>query len=185
MGAHEEGKVSKPKKSNLSPRGDGPFRVLEKINNNAYKLELPGELNISPTFNITDLVPYYADESILRSEPCREGGDDEDIESISNLSEPDEETISNIPTMRSAPRTRSRTRALREEFKKQMESLITLINEHGEFQEDQTIKANKDYIQDQFNTPTNLFLPLLQGVNEANLFIITKDKSATTLIQGE
>ncbi|CAL9193033.1 unnamed protein product, partial [Musa hybrid cultivar] len=25
------------------PRGDGPFRVSQKINDNAYKLELPGD----------------------------------------------------------------------------------------------------------------------------------------------
>ncbi|XP_048629617.1 uncharacterized protein LOC125601539 [Brassica napus] len=31
------------RKSKLSPRGTGPFRVVEKINDNAYKLELPDE----------------------------------------------------------------------------------------------------------------------------------------------
>ena len=31
------------RKSKLMPRGDYPFRVLEKINDNAYKIELPGE----------------------------------------------------------------------------------------------------------------------------------------------
>ncbi|CAN7093145.1 unnamed protein product [Brassica rapa subsp. narinosa] len=31
------------RKSKLSPRGDGPFRVLDRINDNAYRLELPGE----------------------------------------------------------------------------------------------------------------------------------------------
>jgi hypothetical protein len=31
------------RKSKLSPRGDGPFKVLAKINGNAYKLELPPE----------------------------------------------------------------------------------------------------------------------------------------------
>ena len=29
------------RKSKLSPRGDGPFKVLERINNNAYRLDLP------------------------------------------------------------------------------------------------------------------------------------------------
>ena len=40
------------------PRGDGPFRVLEKINNNAYKIELPGEYGVSYTFNVSNLSPY-------------------------------------------------------------------------------------------------------------------------------
>ncbi|KAG8481073.1 hypothetical protein CXB51_025807 [Gossypium anomalum] len=31
------------RKSNLLPRGDGPFQVLERINDNSYKLDLPGD----------------------------------------------------------------------------------------------------------------------------------------------
>ncbi|XP_071928118.1 uncharacterized protein [Coffea arabica] len=38
-------RFSKQRQSKLSPRGDGPFRVLQRINDNAYKLELPGEYN--------------------------------------------------------------------------------------------------------------------------------------------
>jgi hypothetical protein len=45
------------RKSKLSPRGDGPFKVLAKINDNAYKLELPPEYsNVSATFNVKDLL---------------------------------------------------------------------------------------------------------------------------------
>jgi hypothetical protein len=39
------------------PRADGPFKVLEKINENAYKLDLPIYFGVSPTFNIADLKP--------------------------------------------------------------------------------------------------------------------------------
>ncbi|GJV00992.1 RNA-directed DNA polymerase [Tanacetum coccineum] len=45
----------------LKPRGDGPFRVLKKINDNAYKIELPGHYNVSTTFNVADLSPYKGD----------------------------------------------------------------------------------------------------------------------------
>ena len=33
--------------SKLLPRGDGPFQVVERINDNAYKLDLPGEYGVS------------------------------------------------------------------------------------------------------------------------------------------
>jgi hypothetical protein len=37
---------------------DGRFKILEKINDNVYKLELSPEFGVSPTFNILDLRPY-------------------------------------------------------------------------------------------------------------------------------
>ncbi|GKA75632.1 hypothetical protein Tco_0782010 [Tanacetum coccineum] len=45
----------------LKPRGDGPFRVLKKINDNAYKIELPGHYIVSVTINVADLSPYKGD----------------------------------------------------------------------------------------------------------------------------
>jgi hypothetical protein len=44
------------------PRADGPFRVLQRIGENAYKIELPGDYGVSATFNISDLSPYYEDQ---------------------------------------------------------------------------------------------------------------------------
>ena len=44
--------------ASLPNRAAGPFKILEKINDNAYKLELPPNFGISPTFNISDLKPY-------------------------------------------------------------------------------------------------------------------------------
>ena len=68
-------------KSKLMPRADGPFKIIEKINDNAYKLELPPELGLSPTFKISDLEPYLGEEDELesRTTPIQEGEDDEDI----------------------------------------------------------------------------------------------------------
>jgi hypothetical protein len=59
----------------------GPFKILEKINDNAYKLELPPEFGVSPTFNILDLRPYLGedDEVLSRTTSIQEGEDDEDI----------------------------------------------------------------------------------------------------------
>ncbi|GJV87786.1 RNA-directed DNA polymerase [Tanacetum coccineum] len=65
----------------LKPRGDGPFRVLKKINDNAYKIELPGHYNVSATFNAADLSPYKGDnddEPDSGSSLFQEGEDDVD-----------------------------------------------------------------------------------------------------------
>ena len=37
----------------------GPCKILKKININAYVLELPPQLKISPTFNIADISHYH------------------------------------------------------------------------------------------------------------------------------
>jgi hypothetical protein len=72
------------RKSKLMPRADGPFKIIEKINDNAYKLELPPEFGVSPTFNISDLRPYLGEEDALesRTTSIQEGEDDEDITSM-------------------------------------------------------------------------------------------------------
>ena len=46
------------RKSKLSPRGDGPFQILKRVNNNAYKLDLPLEYGVHDTFNAIDLSPF-------------------------------------------------------------------------------------------------------------------------------
>ncbi|KAH9744256.1 hypothetical protein KPL70_003624 [Citrus sinensis] len=50
------------RRSKLLPRGDGPFQVVAQINDNAYKLDLPGEYNVSATFNVSDLSPFDVGE---------------------------------------------------------------------------------------------------------------------------
>ena len=63
----------------------GRKQVLERINDNAYKLELPAELGpVSPTFNIADLKPYVGEEDEIasRTTSIQEGEDDEGIPTI-------------------------------------------------------------------------------------------------------
>ena len=61
----------------LLPRGDGLFQVLERINDNAYKLDLSGEYNVSATFNVADLSPFaVGDDLDLRTNPLQEEGND-------------------------------------------------------------------------------------------------------------
>ena len=67
------------RKSKLQPRGDGPFQVLEKINDNAYKIDFPGEYNVSATFNVSDLTLFdVGEESNFRTNSFQEGETDED-----------------------------------------------------------------------------------------------------------
>jgi len=43
------------RKSKLQERGDVPFQFLERINYNAYKIDLSLDYGVSNTFNVTDL----------------------------------------------------------------------------------------------------------------------------------
>jgi len=69
-----------PSKRNnkLMPRADGPFEVLERINDNAYKVDLPGGYGVSATFNVADLSAYQADDYLadLRIKSSQQGEDD-------------------------------------------------------------------------------------------------------------
>jgi hypothetical protein len=48
---------------------NGPSKILEKINDNAHKLELPLEFGVSPIFNISDLRPYMGEEDEVIAVP--------------------------------------------------------------------------------------------------------------------
>jgi hypothetical protein len=87
------------RKSKLMPRADGPFKVLKKINENAYKLDLPADFGVSPTFNIIDLKSYLeeVDELESRMTQMQEGEDDVDI-NTSDTSTPTHNQISGLVT---------------------------------------------------------------------------------------
>jgi hypothetical protein len=63
------------RKSKLLPHGTGPYKVLAKINDNAYKIDLPtAEYGINNCFNVADLTPYEGEDlAASRSTPF-EGG---------------------------------------------------------------------------------------------------------------
>jgi hypothetical protein len=63
------------------PRAAGPFKIIEKINDNAYKLELPPKFGVSLSFNIADLKSYLEEEDELASRTTllQKREDDENI----------------------------------------------------------------------------------------------------------
>ena len=66
------------RKNKLMPRAEGPYKVVARVNDNAYKIELPGDYGVHATFNVGDLSPYLDDDGLaeLRSIPFKGGGDD-------------------------------------------------------------------------------------------------------------
>ena len=107
------------RKSKLQPRGDGPFQVIRRINDNAYKLDLPGEYNVSATFNVTDLSPFDADHD-LRANPFQDEGNDED------MPQKEPQAKYQVPE---GPVTRARARRFKEELNN---LIIKLQDEEGD-----------------------------------------------------
>jgi hypothetical protein len=102
------------RRSKLMPRSAGPFKVLTKINDNAYILDLPAEFGVSTSFNVADSKPYLGEDEELssRTTSVQEGEDDEDTTSTSTLA-----TLSPTPAPAalssaspSGPITRARSR---------------------------------------------------------------------------
>ena len=70
-----EERFPEQRRSKLLSHGDGPFQVLARINDNAYKLDLPGEYSVSALFNVSDLSLFDAGDD-LRANPSQEEGND-------------------------------------------------------------------------------------------------------------
>ena len=52
------------------------FEILERVNDNAYKVNLPGDYGVSATFNVADLQPEDDHLSNLRANSFQQGEDD-------------------------------------------------------------------------------------------------------------
>ena len=58
MVTFEEGKVPLKKENNLIVRRDGPYKVVHKVRENAYMIDLLVDMQISANFNVGDLTSY-------------------------------------------------------------------------------------------------------------------------------
>jgi hypothetical protein len=82
----------------------GHFKILAKINDNAYKLEMHTEFGVSASFNISDLRPHLGEEDEMPSRTTSiQEEDDEDINTSATI-------ISSIEIL--GPITRSRAQQL-------------------------------------------------------------------------
>jgi len=94
------------RKSKLLPRGDGPFQVLKRINDNAYIIDLPEDYGVSSSFNINDLSPFDVG-SKLRTTSIQEGGNDRGL-SLDSI----QEELEDEPLQFKGPMTRARSKRL-------------------------------------------------------------------------
>ncbi|KAL3582919.1 hypothetical protein D5086_017251 [Populus alba] len=107
---HKKGRFPSKRKSKLMPRADGPFQIIEKVNDNAYKVDLPGDYNVSATFNVKDLTPYLDDDddSNLRTNHYQPGADDVHHGNYN----PSRKAESNMQEGTDGPMTRARAKQL-------------------------------------------------------------------------
>ena len=103
------------RKTKLHPRGDGPFKILKRINDNAYKVDISNSRHlVHDTFNVKDLSPYHGtssdeDTQESRTTLSQEGGDD---------------VVRPTHDMTTGPMTRARVKALHDK----VNSLLALCD---------------------------------------------------------
>ena len=120
-------------KCKLQPRANGPFKVLLKINDNAYEIDLPNTYSVSTSFNVSDLSLFYGSEE-SRTTPFQEGEDDKDIPTVHATSSV-KNSPSNIKNTNQAqvfdgPITRSRAKKLQQEVNALLCEIYFNINEN-------------------------------------------------------
>jgi hypothetical protein len=57
------------------PKEDGPFQIIEKINGNAYKVELPSEYRVTTTFNEYEFSLFDMSDDLMKNHFEERGND--------------------------------------------------------------------------------------------------------------
>jgi len=113
--------------SKLKPRGAGPYKVLAKINDNAYSIDIPiAEFGgASNSFNVADLSPYMGEDlGASRSTPFEGRGDDEDIPTTNTSPVRHEEQVDSTKKKEDEIRIGPITRARAKLIEQQVNSLL-------------------------------------------------------------
>ncbi|GJX62721.1 hypothetical protein Tco_0295621 [Tanacetum coccineum] len=70
-------------KEHLEDKKYGPYKILRKINDNAYVVDLPNTMSISKTFNVSDIYEFHSEDvnegTHSRTSSSKERGNDEDM----------------------------------------------------------------------------------------------------------
>jgi hypothetical protein len=138
---HKE-RFSNQRKSKLQPHGDGPFQILDRINDNAYKIDLSGEYGVGATFNVVDLTLFDTDFD-SRSNPFEERGDD--VDQHKNTSK----DPLHVPN---GPMTRSKTKALKEALNALVLNVSTKSELKNSLEYQEETLVHLVHVQEGYNT---------------------------------